>query len=113
MAIFTSIATAIGSALGFGAASFFVTATAFALKAVAGLGLSLLAQSLAGKPKDPTFSINGTLQGGGDVARSFIMGRTATAGSLVFVNTWGQDGDTPNAYLTQVIALSSGCRRRT
>lgn len=106
MAIFTSIATAIGSALGFGAASFFVTATAFALKAVAGLGLSLLAQSLAGKPKDPTFSINGTLQGGGDISRSFIMGRTATAGSLVFVNTWGQDGDTPNAYLTQVIALS-------
>lgn len=106
MAIFTSIATAIGSALGFGAASFFVTATAFALKAVAGLGLSLLAQSLAGKPKDPTFSINGTLQGGGDVPRSFIMGRTATAGSLVFVNTWGQDGDTPNAYLTQVISLS-------
>ena len=106
MAIFTSIATAIGSALGFGAASFFVTATAFALKAVAGLGLSLLAQSLAGKPKDPTFSINGTLQGGGDVPRSFILGRTATAGSLVFVNTWGQDGDTPNAYLTQVIALS-------
>ncbi len=106
MAIFTSIATAIGSALGFGAASFFVTATAFALKAVAGLGLSLLAQSLAGKPKDQTFSVNGTLQGGGDVPRSFIMGRTATAGSLVFVNTWGQDGDTPNAYLTQVIALS-------
>ncbi|WP_173992675.1 phage tail protein [Agrobacterium fabrum] len=106
MAIFTSIATAIGSALGFGAASFFVTATAFALKAVAGLGLSLLAQSLAGKPKDPTFSINGTLQGGGDISRSFIMGRTATAGSLVFVNTWGQDGDTPNAYLTQVISLS-------
>ncbi len=106
MAIFTSIATAIGSALGFGAASFFVTATAFALKAVAGLGLSLLAQSLAGKPKDPTFSINGTLQGGGDISRSFILGRTATAGSLVFVNTWGQDGDTPNAYLTQVIALS-------
>jgi hypothetical protein len=106
MAIFTAIATAIGSALGLGATSFFVTATAFALKAVAGLGLSLLAQSLAGKSKDPTFSINGTLQGGGDVPRSFIMGRTATAGSLVFVNTWGQDGDTPNAYLTQVIALS-------
>lgn len=106
MAIFTAIATAIGSALGLGATSFFVTATAFALKAVAGLGLSLLAQSLAGKSKDPTFSINGTLQGGGDVPRSFIVGRTATAGSLVFVNTWGQDGDTPNAYLTQVIALS-------
>ncbi|SDE62295.1 phage tail protein [Agrobacterium pusense] len=104
MAIFTAIAsvfTAVGSFIGgLGAVG------AFLLKTAVGLGVSLLAQSLAGKPKDPTFSINGTLQGGGDVARSFIMGRTATAGSLVFVNTWGQDGDTPNAYLTQVIALS-------
>lgn len=104
MAIFTAIAsvfTAVGSFIGgLGAVG------AFLLKTAVGVGLSLLAQSLAGKPKDPTFSINGTLQGGGDVPRSFIMGRTATAGSLVFVNTWGQDGDTPNAYLTQVIALS-------
>lgn len=95
--VFTAVSTFIG---GLGAVG------AFLLKTAVGVGLSLLAQSLAGKPKDPTFSINGTLQGGGDVARSFIMGRTATAGSLVFVNTWGQDGDTPNAYLTQVIALS-------
>ncbi|MCZ7855057.1 phage tail protein [Agrobacterium salinitolerans] len=104
MAIFTAIAsvfTAVSTFIGgLGAVG------AFVLKAAVGVGLSLLAQSLAGKPKDPTFSINGTLQGGGDVPRSFIMGRTATAGSLVFVNTWGQDGDTPNAYLTQVIALS-------
>lgn len=95
--VFTAVSTFIG---GLGAVG------AFLLKTAVGVGLSLLAQSLAGKPKDPTFSINGTLQGGGDVPRSFIMGRTATAGSLVFVNTWGQDGDTPNAYLTQVIALS-------
>lgn len=104
MAIFTAIASVFTAVSGFigglGAVG------AFLLKTAVGLGLSLLAQSLAGKSKDPTFSINGTLQGGGDVPRSFIMGRTATAGSLVFVNTWGQDGDTPNAYLTQVIALS-------
>ncbi|PTV72117.1 phage tail protein [Agrobacterium pusense] len=108
MAIFSGIAAAIGGAIS--AVSGFIgglgAVGAFLLKTAVGVGLSLLAQSLAGKPKDPTFSINGTLQGGGDVARSFIMGRTATAGSLVFVNTWGQDGDTPNAYLTQVIALS-------
>ncbi|WP_025593757.1 phage tail protein [Agrobacterium tumefaciens] len=103
MAIFTSagIAAALSTTAGF-----FTSAAAFLLKTAVGVGVSLLAQSLAGKPKDPTFSINGTLQGGGDVPRSFILGRTATAGSLVFVNTWGQDGDTPNAYLTQVIALS-------
>lgn len=104
MAIFTAIASVFTAVSGFigglGAVG------AFLLKTAVGVGLSLLAQSLAGKPKDPTFSINGTLQGGGDVPRSFIMGRTATAGSLVFVNTWGNDGDTPNAYLTQVIALS-------
>ena len=108
MAIFSGIAAAIGGAIS--AVSGFIgglgAVGAFLLKTAVGVGVSLLAQSLAGKPKDPTFSINGTLQGGGDISRSFILGRTATAGSLVFVNTWGQDGDTPNAYLTQVIALS-------
>ncbi len=108
MAIFSGIAAATGSAIS--AVSGFIgglgAVGAFLLKTAVGVGVSLLAQSLAGKPKDPTFSINGTLQGGGDVPRSFILGKTATAGSLVFVNTWGQDGDTPNAYLTQVIALS-------
>ncbi|TKT68021.1 DUF1983 domain-containing protein [Agrobacterium sp. LC34] len=108
MAIFSGIAAAISGVVS--AVSGFIgglgVVGSFLLKTAVGVGLSLLAQSLAGKPKDPTFSINGTLQGGGDISRSFIMGRTATAGSLVFVNTWGQDGDTPNAYLTQVIALS-------
>ncbi len=108
MAIFSGIAAAISGVVS--AVSGFIgglgVVGSFLLKTAVGVGLSLLAQSLAGKPKDPTFSINGTLQGGGDISRSFILGRTATAGSLVFVNTWGQDGDTPNAYLTQVIALS-------
>jgi len=108
MAIFSGIATAISGAIS--AVSSFIgglgVVGSFLLKTAVGVGVSLLAQSLAGKPKDPTFSINGTLQGGGDISRSFILGRTATAGSLVFVNTWGQDGDTPNAYLTQVIAVS-------
>jgi len=103
MALFTS--AGIASALGVAAGTFTAVAAAV-LNITVGVGINLLAKSLSGQPKDPTFSINGTLQGGGDVPRSFIMGRTATAGSLVFVNTWGQDGDTPNAYLTQVIALS-------
>jgi hypothetical protein len=104
MAIFTAIAGV------FSAVSAFIgglgAVGAFVLKTAVGIGLNLLAQAIAGKPKDPTFSINGTLQSGGDLPRSFILGRTATAGSLVWVNTWGKDGDTPNAYLTQVIALS-------
>lgn len=90
---------------GFGAASFFVTATAFALKAVAGLGVSLLAQSLARKPKT-RLSLSTVHCKAAAISRSFVLGCTAIAGSLLFVNTWGKDGDTPNAYLTQVIALS-------
>lgn len=104
MAIFTAIAGAIGAIStfigGLGAVG------SFLLKTAVSIGMNLLAQATAGKPKDPTFSINGTLQAGGDIPRSFILGKTATAGSLVWVNTWGSDGDTPNAYLTQVIALS-------
>lgn len=106
MAIFSAI-TAIVSGVsafigGLGAVGSFLLQTA------AGLGLSLIGQALAGKPNANAqhFAINGTLQGGGDLARSFIIGRYATAGSLVWVNTWGKDGDTPNAYLTQIIALS-------
>lgn len=104
MAIFTAIAGAI-SAVGTFIAGLGAVGS-FLLKTAVGIGLNLLAQAIAGKPKDPTFSINGTLQSGGDVPRSFILGRTATAGSLVWVNTWGDDGDTKNAYLTQVVALS-------
>lgn len=108
MAIFTGIAGLIGGAVS--AVSGFIgtlgAVGSFLLKTAVGVGLNLLAQAIAGKPKEQGFAINGTLQSGGDLPRSFIVGRTVTAGSLVWVNTWGKDGDTPNAYLTQVIALS-------
>ncbi|MCK8779094.1 phage tail protein [Rhizobium sp. NTR19] len=105
MAIFTAVASAIT------AVSTFIgglgTIGTFLLKTAVGVGVSLLGQALAGKPSaSQNFAINSTIQGGGDLPRSFILGRYATAGSLVWVNTWGQDNDTPNAYLTQVIALS-------
>lgn len=98
-AVFTAVSTWVSglSALG-----------AFALKTAVGVGLSLAAQALAGKPKteDKTFSLSTSLSGGGALSRSFIMGRAATGGSIVWTNTWGQDGKSPNAWLTQVIALS-------
>src|SRR5690606_29089824 len=43
---------------------------------------------------------------GGDNPLSFIVGTYATAGTLEYVNTWGREGKTPNAYLTMVISLS-------
>lgn len=105
MAIFTSagIAAALSTTAGF-----FTAATAFVLNTAVGVGVSLLGQAISGRQGQSAqnFAINGTLQGGGDLARSFIIGRYSTAGSLVWVNTWGSEGNTPNAYLTQVIALS-------
>ena len=38
--------------------------------------------------------------------RAFGLGMHMTAGSLVYANYWGLSGQTPNAYLTQVIAVS-------
>lgn len=51
MAIFTGIATAIGGLM----ASTFLSGAvgSFLLKAAVGIGLNLLAQSIAGKPKEP------------------------------------------------------------
>lgn len=84
----------------------------FALQMAASIGLSYLAKAIAGNKQQAasstpsTMGVQGTLQSGGDVPRSFVIGKGATAGSLVYANTWGNDGSTPNAFLTQVIALS-------
>lgn len=77
------------------------------------VGVSYLAKAIAGNPQpgaaaatQSAFAVQGKLQTGGDVPRSFPLGRTVTAGSLVYANTWGNVGETPNAYETQVRALS-------
>ncbi|MDB5575267.1 MAG: hypothetical protein JWR80_443 [Bradyrhizobium sp.] len=106
MALFTAIAAAIGLT-GFFATAF-VTVASFATS----IGLSYIAKALSGNQdqaeaaKADGFSVQGKLQAGGTVPRSFNLGYSATAGSLVYANTWGNDGETPNAYFTQVIALS-------
>lgn len=79
-----------------------------ALKIGIGLGLSYLSQSLFGKKQEVggASGMSGKLQSGGAVPRSFILGRGMTAGSLAYVNTWGEVDNTPNAFLHMVIALS-------
>jgi len=101
MALFSAIGAAI-----FGAGTFLAAATATLLKLAVGVTLNLIAASRAGKQAKPSFAVNGQLQGGGDVPRSIPFGYHATAGSLVWANTWGKDGDTKNAHLTQVICLA-------
>ena len=104
-----------------------VLITTFALYTAASIGLSYLAAALMPKPKTPDISslpggTTGKLQSGGTVPRSFLVGRAMTAGSLVYANTYSPAaatdaatalslttaaaGNTPNAYLVQVIALS-------
>lgn len=108
MAFISGALLTLGTMIGLGATglSVFVGVGMFAIKTAVGVGLNLLAQAIAGKPQDPKFSVNGNLQSGGDLPRSIKLGYGATAGSLVYANTWGRDGESDNAFLTQVIALS-------
>ena len=104
MAIFTAIATAI-----FGAGFATTIVGAFLIKTIASIATSALVRAIQGRPdqpEQPRFSIRTTMQVGGQVPRSFIVGRTATAGSLVYVNTFEFDAKSPNSRLTMVIALS-------
>lgn len=118
MPIFTAIAAAIGLT------GFFASAFVVGAEFIASIGISYLASALAGKPAATDSSANmgmqGAIQAAGNVPRSFPLGACATAGSLVYANTWGNatvfdpSGNAeqaPNAYLTQVIALSDlpGC----
>lgn len=78
------------------------------LKLGIGLGASYLAQSLLGRKQSQRAAggSSGKMQSGGTVPRSFILGRAMTAGSLVYVDEWGEADKTPNAFVTMVIALS-------
>jgi len=112
MAIFTAAATALLAGTALATSTFAVGALAFGLQIGASVALNYAAKALAGNKEEPAaakadgFSAQGTLQAGGDVPRSFNLGYSVTAGSLVYANTWGQIGETPNAYFTQVISLS-------
>lgn len=104
MAVFSGLAAITGGLL---SSTFLSGALGGALLRIAvGVGLSLAARALSGEKTPEAGGVKGKLQAGGDVSRSVVFGRTCTAGSLVYANTWGKSGKTPNAYFTQVIALA-------
>ena len=110
MAVFTAISTAITAVsswtIGLGALGSFAVGN-FLLRSAVQLGVSALAKAFAKKDTGPDpFSIQGSVRTGGSVPRSFVMGPALSAGSLVWHTEWGTAGSTPNAYYTQVIALS-------
>lgn len=73
----------------------------------------LLQQALAGDKKQSTavarrpsgFQLSATL--GDNSPLSFTVGHGATAGNKKYFGTWGQSGEVPNAYLTEVFQLAS------
>lgn len=67
---------------------------------------TLVAQIFKQDQKQPKQGVRGTIQTGGDNPLAFIMGRYGTAGQLEYAGTWGNDGDTPNAFFTKVISVS-------
>lgn len=104
---FFGIGAALAGIVGGGA--FFAGVIDFAVTMAVSVGLSYAAAALQGKPATAaaaSFSVQGSLQADGAVPRSFNLGYSSTAGSLVYANTWGNDGETPNAYVTQVIAIA-------
>jgi hypothetical protein len=108
MAIFTAIATALLAGT-FLAGTIAVPIVAGVIGLAASYGLSYAAKALSGNQAQQAtdhFSVQGTIQAGGIVPRSFNLGYSVTAGSLVYANTWGPASGTPNAFITQVIALS-------
>jgi hypothetical protein len=64
----------------------------------------LLTRATAPEEKQAGFRLQ--VQVGDTSPFAFPVGRTAIAGTRKYIGTWGQDGDTPNAYLTDVIQIS-------
>jgi hypothetical protein len=62
------------------------------------------AQPLA-EQRDPGVAL--TMQIGGNNPLSFIVGTAATAGHRTYAGSWGQIGDTPNAYYADVLELAN------
>ncbi len=96
MAVFTSALLG-GAGLFSLGSGFLASVSAIALNAAVGIGISLAAQALMGKGDvgPQTAGVRGSISVGGDVPRSIILGRTATAGSLVYAGRGGRTARRP------------------
>lgn len=86
------------------------TVVSFLFTAAAYVGASMLLDAVKPKPKPTTetstpVGIQFDIQMGEESPIGFTVGTTATAGTRKYIGTWGQDGSTPNAYLTDVIQI--------
>ncbi|MBB3288151.1 MULTISPECIES: phage tail protein [unclassified Rhizobium] len=72
-------------------------------------GVSLIAKAMQKKTSTAQTQTGVKLQisMGDDQPMSFTLGNYATAGRRKYIGTWGEDGKTPNAYLTDVVELGN------
>lgn len=103
-----SILTAVGIQAVAGSA--IVAVTTFALTTAASLGLSFVANKLFGKkPDEAPPDVGGVqldLRADADVPQTLLVGRTVTAGSLVYAETFGKRQEIDNSDLVQIISLA-------
>lgn len=73
------------------------------------VGVSLLQKALAKKPENTTQDrgIDLQIKMGDDTPISFPVGDYAVGGKRKFIGVWGEDGKTPNAYISDVVELSN------
>lgn len=83
-----------------------ISLTGIATQLVVGASLSAISRALAPSVRSAGSGTRVQLSFGEDAPASFILGRAATAGDLVYANSWGNEDDTPNEYLVQVIELA-------
>jgi len=96
-----------------GAKAIFTVATI--VKAAIGLainvGLSLYQQAKARKEarknkQQSTGGVTLSIQMGESVPRGYLIGTRASAGRRAYIGAWGEESNTPNAYITEVTELS-------
>lgn len=102
------IGAAIGAAVGsiFSAGAFVKLAVSLALNVGISLYQQAKARKAAQKRQGQSSGITVSVQMGDTLPRSFLIGTRATAGRRKYIGSWGSEGSTPNAYLTDVIELS-------
>ena len=100
MAVFTAIGAA-----AFGAGTLMAGISAAALQIAAGVAINYFVASLNGASEQQFAGMQGQIQVGSDVSRTVPVGLGLADLSPVYGNYWGQEGKTPNAYLTQVFCV--------
>lgn len=87
------------------ASTFAGAVVSFAITTAISAGIGLLKAALTKKPETREPGIQLQVEVGDNVPVGFTMGFTATAGTRRYAGVWGSSGDTPNAYLVDVVQV--------